>query len=243
MEFITFHQNYAYEDFVLGLKPDLEHGEMRFRRHEGVFYRLATRARENWERSQRKPAAQERLKNFVLIIDEINRANISLVFGELITLLEEDKRLGADNALTLRLPGQAGQEPRFGVPPNLYLLGTMNTADKSIALVDVALRRRFAFEALYPPKPGESLPGLAPFYQQKLQALNAELLRRRGPDSLLGHAFFLDKTEDQFADILQKSIVPLLFEYFNGKIELVREVMKAAGVSITGEWPPYAIEC
>lgn len=242
IEFITFHQNYAYEDFVLGLKPDLDvAGEMRFRQHEGVFYRLATRARHNWERSRNKPRAQESLKNFVLIIDEINRANVSRVFGELITLLEEDKRLGAANALTLRLPSQTEQEPRFGVPPNLYLIGTMNTADKSIALVDVALRRRFAFEALYPPKPGESMPGLSPFYQQKLEVINRELLRRRGSDFLLGHAFFLDKSETELEEILQKTIIPLLFEYFNGKIEAVREVMKAAGITLTGEWPPYAI--
>ncbi|MCY7327545.1 MAG: AAA family ATPase, partial [Saprospiraceae bacterium] len=240
VEFITFHQNYTYEDFVLGLKPDLDtQGTMRFRQHEGVFYRLAMRARENWERSQNQPAA---LKNFVLIIDEINRANISRVFGELITLLEADKRLGAENALTVRLPGQNEQEPRFGVPPNCYLIGTMNTADKSIALVDVALRRRFEFEALYPPKSGEVMPGLLPFYQQKLQSINTELLQRRGPDFLLGHAFFLDKTEDQFMDILQKKLIPLLLEYFNGKIELVRDVLKTANVMLTGEWPPYTIQ-
>ena len=137
IEFVTFHQSYGYEEFVEGLRPETgSDAGISLTATDGVLKRMAERAR---EASEDEP--------YVLVIDEINRANVSKVLGELITLLEEDKREGADNEVAVTLP-HSGE--RFTLPANLRLLGTMNTADRSIALLDTALRRRFRFEELAP---------------------------------------------------------------------------------------------
>ncbi|MBU1823278.1 MAG: AAA family ATPase, partial [Bacteroidetes bacterium] len=190
IEFITFHQNYTYEDFVMGIKPDLEDSgtSLRFSRHEGIFYKLAQKARTNYEASL---TSKEQLKHYVLVIDEINRANMSRVFGELITLLEEDKRLGAENELQLVLP--SGE--RFAVPPNLYIIGTMNTADKSLALLDIALRRRFEFEGMYPQY---DLPDMDKETGDILKNLNKAIHeQKKSADFLIGHAYFLNKKKGE----------------------------------------------
>jgi len=123
-------------------------------------------------------------RNFVLIIDEINRANISKVFGELITLLEEDKRISGKNELRITLPNG---EKEFGVPPNLFIIGTMNTADKSIALIDIALRRRFEFIGQFPDYTRlEENEGLL------LKKINQAIFsRKKSADYLIGHAYFM----------------------------------------------------
>ncbi len=148
------------------------------------------------------------MKNFYLIIDEINRGNISKIFGELITLIEEDKRLGEPNELTVTLP--YSKEP-FGIPSNLYIIGTMNTADKSIALVDIALRRRFTFVRMEPRD--EFLP-------HAIKDINEKIKDKLSSDYLIGHAFFIDKEgkkiedDTKLAHIYRYKIKPLIEEYF-----------------------------
>ncbi len=159
-----------------------------------------------------KEIRNDELKNYYLILDEINRGNISKIFGELITLLEEDKRLGEDNELMVTLPYS---KERFGVPKNLYIIGTMNTADKSIALVDIALRRRFTFVRMEPIE--EYLP-------ENVKKINEIIKERRGADYLIGHAYFIDKDGSKIDDVHPKylfivkyKIRPLLEEYFYGE--------------------------
>lgn len=194
--FTTFHQSYGYEDFIQGIRPILNGtNNLQFKQNEGVFKALADRAKNDPN------------QNYVIIIDEINRGNISKIFGELITLIEEDKRLGADNEITVTLP--SGE--KFEVPSNLYILGTMNTADKSISLIDSALRRRFDFIEVAPN------PSLIADTTLKvvLEKLNEYLEKKlNSTDLLIGHAFFINKTVDELTSIMNQKIIPLLYEYF-----------------------------
>ena len=187
-QFLTFHQSYSYEDFIEGFRPN-EEGKIV--RADGIFKELSEKAKVNSE------------KNYYLILDEINRGNISKIFGELITLLEEDKRLGEDNELMVTLP--YSKEP-FGVPKNLYIIGTMNTADKSIALVDIALRRRFTFVRMEPIE--EYLP-------ENVKKINEIIKDRRGSDYLIGHAYFMGNYDYEL--VMKRKIRPLLEEYFYGE--------------------------
>jgi DNA polymerase III delta prime subunit len=216
---VTFHQSFAYEEFVEGLKPlppeDEETG-VQYDVVPGVFRRICERAEAAW-RAEGKNASK-----YLLVIDEINRANIAKVLGELITLIEDDKRLGMTNKLRVRLP-YSGQ--LFGVPPNLYILGTMNTADRSIALLDIALRRRFTFVEMMPDPAllgtveGVNLSAL-------LTRLNARITALLDRDHQIGHSYFLDlDTADDLHFAWYRRIVPLLQEYFYNDSERLRAVI------------------
>ena len=170
-------------------------------------------------------------KPFVLIIDEINRGNVSQIFGELITLIEEDKRLGKDEALEVTLPYS---KKTFGVPPNLYIIGTMNTADRSVEALDTALRRRFRFEEMLPKADLIKTEGKLKATDGKLgdidlvkvsETINDRIEVLLSRDNLIGHSYFLNvETEKDLKNTFFKNIIPLLQEYFYGdygKIGLV----------------------
>lgn len=162
------------------------------------------------------------LKNYVLIIDEINRGNVSSILGELITLLEDDKRLGEVNELQVTLP--YSKEP-FGVPPNLYVVGTMNTADRSVEALDTALRRRFCFEEMTPCAELLSSDVDGVDLQRLFKALNGRLEALVDRDHMIGHAFFMRVADlNGLKQVFQHKVFPLLQEYFYGdwsKIHLV----------------------
>lgn len=207
--FTTFHQSYGYEDFIQGLRPVPANGGMDFVPVDGVFKHIADTAKYHPE------------NNYVIIIDEINRANISKVFGELITLIEDDKRWGEVNALQVTLP--SGHS--FKIPNNLYIVGTMNSADKSISLIDTALRRRFEFIEV---TPNASLIA-DPVLRSVLEKLNASLVKELdSTDLLVGHAYFIGKTEDDLCNIFNRSIIPLLYEYFYDNSTKVKAQIKNA---------------
>jgi 5-methylcytosine-specific restriction enzyme B len=328
IEFITFHQNYSYEDFVQGLRPTAENeGQLNFEQKDGIFKQLAEKAHENLRDSEsvfsklpfdkvfsdfiqplidgtteeievkmkkvsysithiskhsiyfrkasggtahtmsistlRKMYEQETLgvikglpiyyaplldqllengkekghniekvgkKNYVLIIDEINRANVSRVFGELITLIEPDKR--SHGAIPLRATLPSGDD--FIVPSNLYIIGTMNTADKSIALLDIALRRRFEFEAMYPLYEinGEEVPDA-----DVLRKLNALIIERKGYDFQIGHSYFMDDSLD-LIQRMNRKVIPLLLEYFLNDEKEVKDILQLVGLKIEpNSWP------
>lgn len=325
LEFITFHQNYSYEEFVQGLRPDIDSEKegLSFQRVDGIFKRIADRALANKDASSKseqllptfddvfeaffsdvinnndelrinmesdgyyftitsyndrlkyfkfkkrdggdshnisvptlkeiyeggrkemiglkpyyqplvkemksfakgmvKDKPEEKLKRYVLIIDEINRANISRVFGELITLIEPDKRWGGKHQLKLTLP--SGQE--FTVPDNLYIIGTMNTADKSLALLDIALRRRFSFKPMFPDK-----TKAYPSFQEFFSKLNDTICEEKGADFTIGHSYFMAKDNDNDPDItsiMNNEVIPLLQEYYySDKKDKVTEIINKA---------------
>ncbi len=230
--FVTFHESYGYEEFVEGLRPETD-GGMGFRLEPvpGALKRIATRARAN-------------TAPHVLVIDEINRANVSKVLGELVTLLEEDKRAGAENAVSVVLP-YSGE--RFTLPANLHVLGTMNTADRSIALLDTAVRRRFDFEELAPTpgaleeaagRTGVDLPAV-------LGAVNRRLEWLIDRDHLIGHAWLMGAASKSDVDnIMRRKIVPLIAEYFHDDWRKVRAVLGGGEDFVRGEplSPPPGVE-
>jgi len=186
-------------------------------------YELVKSLMENKTEVSKKISPQ----NYVLIIDEINRANISRVFGELITLIEPDKRSHGNIPLSCTLPSG----DKFIVPSNLYIIGTMNTADKSIALLDIALRRRFEFVPMYPDYELE--------FEEKetLRLINERIIDLKGHDFQIGHAYFMTADFDLVTCINNK-VIPLLLEYFLNDKNVVEQILKNAGLILQeNSWP------
>jgi len=343
IEFITFHQNYSYEDFIQGLRPETDSkSTLIFEKKDGVFKKIADKALENLKLAQKAPdelsseikfekaleifsdkileseqnfkindtayifeveegafrytgakwtnhlnglrmkfcdlkefyrssvksrkdiknlssisglAKQHATyyylvyleiikhlpknidvsqsvdrKNYVIIIDEINRANISRVFGELITLIEPDKRSNGTIPLEACLPSG----DLFIVPSNLYIIGTMNTADKSIALLDIALRRRFEFEPMYP---RYKIDGHEIYDVDILQKINEQIIKSKGHDFQIGHSYFMGENKD-LIQRMNKKVIPLLLEYYMNDEKEVKDILKSAGLVIEEKsWP------
>ncbi len=171
--------------------------------------------------------AQPAQKNYVFIIDEINRGNISKIFGELITLIEESKRVGKPEGMTARLPNS--QKP-FGVPDNVYIIGTMNTADRSIATIDTALRRRFLFREMLPnPQVLADVMVEDLSISTMLNRMNQRIAVLYDREHTIGHAYFMklrdNPTVETLAEIFRNNIIPLLQEYFYEDYEKIRLVL------------------
>lgn len=343
IEFITFHQNYSYEDFIQGLRPETDNkSSLVFDKKDGVFKKIADKALDNLKLAKKAPEelsseakfdkalelfsdkvleSEENFKindtayifeveegafrytgekwtnhtnglrmkfsdlkefyrnnvksrkdvkgltsisglanqhatyyylvyaeilkhlpkkteepkkvtrkNFVLIIDEINRANISRVFGELITLIEPDKRSNGAIPLEARLPSG----DFFMVPSNLFIIGTMNTADKSIALLDIALRRRFEFESMYPKY---EIEGQEIYDVDILKKINEQIIKSKGHDFQIGHAYFMGENKDLVLRMNNK-VIPLLLEYYMNDEKEVKGILQSAGLIIEeNSWP------
>lgn len=172
--------------------------------------------------------------NAVLVIDEINRGDVSKIFGELITLIEDDKRIGKEHQMTVTLP--YSREP-FGVPNNLYIIGTMNTADRSIALLDTALRRRFDFEEMMP-KPellrGKDIEGVD--LEQLLTKINDRIKNEYDRDHQIGHSYLMGvKNKEQLERAYKNRILPLLNEYFYNDIDSVAKILNCKPDEITSK--------
>lgn len=343
IEFITFHQNYSYEDFIQGLRPETDNkSSLVFDKKDGVFKKIADKALENLKLVEKDPVElsseakfdkglehfadkllesednfkindtayifeveedafrytgqrwtkhtnglrmkfsdlkefyrndvksrkdikkldnisglanqhatyyylvyseilkllpkkaealkKVRRKNYVIIIDEINRANISRVFGELITLIEPDKRSHGKIPLEAKLPSG---DP-FIVPSNLFIIGTMNTADKSIALLDIALRRRFEFESMYPKY---DIEGQEIYDVDILKKINQQIIKSKGHDFQIGHAYFMGENKN-LIERMNKKVIPLLLEYYMNDEKEVKGILNSAGLAIQeNNWP------
>lgn len=232
--FTTFHQSYGYEEFIEGIKPKLE--DNKFGIDEEFYKELSKESNTDLKYYLADGVfkkfcidAQSKLSNMphVFIIDEINRGNISKIFGELITLIEDKKRLGEAEEMTAKLP-YSGDD--FGVPNNVYILGTMNTADRSIALMDTALRRRFSFVEMMPESSVlMNIPEIEGINIIKmLDTINERIELLYDREHTIGHAYFTclkdEPTIEKLGNVFKNSIVPLLQEYFYedySKIQLV----------------------
>lgn len=217
VQMVQFHQSYSYDDFVRGYRPVMEKPGS-FGLQDGLFFNFCCRAKEDPDRP------------YVLIIDEINRGNLSQIFGELLMLIESDKR---GDEFAIPLVYQKPNEPPFSVPANLYLIGLMNLADRSLAMVDYALRRRFAFLSLRPQYASSQFkswlaqrnmaPDLIDLIVARMAALNEEIAKDPllGENYQVGHSFFCPKGENfsgldrgWYNGIVETEIVPLLREYW-----------------------------
>lgn len=229
IEMVQFHQSYGYEDFIRGFKPDLDGN---FRLKDGIFYSICERARKDEE------------NNYYIIIDEINRGNLSKIFGELMMLIEGDKR---GNAYEVTLTYSKNEGEKFSVPKNLFIIGTMNTADRSLALVDYALRRRFSFIDVEPAFDTEAFNNylavngvsdeLISKINYSMNIINNEIERddiELGKGYKIGHSYFcnISSNNDEeswnnwYKRIIKFEIKPLLEEYWFDNKEKVSDLLE-----------------
>lgn len=208
--FITFHQSYSYEDFIEGIKPVTDEGQISYKIEAGSFRKFCEEARLDKE------------NDYLFVIDEINRGNIAKIFGELITLIEESKREGKDYCVPVELQYSKSE---FTVPANVYIVGTMNTADRSIASLDLALRRRFSFRPLFPDD--RMVKDVGPVKLNSIfRKVNARIRALIGEDYRIGHTFFIGiESVPQLKKVWFGRILPLLQEYFYGDYERLNAVV------------------
>jgi 5-methylcytosine-specific restriction protein B len=244
-KFITFHQSTSYENFVEGIVPVLndekkeDNNEVQYEIRKGGFYKACDEAaklagflglKDCIEHSKEERIEKfKNAKTYGLLIDEINRGNVSAILGELITLIEEDKRL-TKNEVIVELPYSGNP---FGVPPNLCIIGTMNTADRSVEALDTALRRRFSFTEM-PPRYDLSgldykFAGVKGF--EILRKMNRRIEKLLDRDHLIGHSYFLlneeekQNPEPKLLNSFYRNIIPLLQEYFFGDYAKIGAVL------------------
>ena len=251
IEFITFHQSYGYEEFIEGIKPIVSNeddesedesennqeskndikieNDIKYDIVDGIFKKFCDNARKAIIETDKNNDIP--LEAYVFIIDEINRGNISKIFGELITLIETTKRAGKKECISTKLPYS---KEEFTVPDNVYIIGTMNTADRSIALMDTALRRRFYFEEMLP---NYDLlkdifvedEGVKVNIGAMLKAINERIEYLYDREHTIGHAVFLELKEnnniDKLENIFKKSVIPLLQEYFYEDYDKIRLIL------------------
>lgn len=237
---VTFHPSFSYEDFIEGLTAKVRDEQVAYEYDKGTFFEIVENARGAYERSDDTASAPP----FILIVDEINRGNLAQIFGEMITLLEADKRLDQPNEITTKL-AHSGKD--FVIPPNLYVIGTMNTADESIALVDTALRRRFRFLS-FPPcleivqeeydalaKAGDPEVAIRVGGDAHTQLIAASVLaieelndriidlQHLGRGKQIGHTYLLGlETPQDIVDQWRFEILPQLEEYYFGQFDRLR---------------------
>lgn len=221
-DFVTFHQSYSYENFIEGIRPEYmaETKSIDYSPKDGVFKALCDKASGHKE------------KPYAIFIDEINRGNISEIFGELISLIEIDKRQGETGALSVVLPYS---KTTFSVPSNINVYGTMNTADRSIDQIDIALRRRFKFKPMLPSsrviKTELELQGINAHDIEGVdliklfETLNFRIELLLDSQHLLGHAMFIGcKRVEDIVNVIKNSVVPLLEEYFFDDVQKIQLV-------------------
>lgn len=222
-EFITFHQSFSYEDFIEGIKPKLDDSEkdVSFEIKDGVFKKLCLKAE------------ADPTNDYAIFIDEINRGNVSAIFGELITLIENDKRIGGANEIKVRLPYSKSE---FGVPSNLFIIGTMNTADRSVEALDTALRRRFSFTEIMP---DSTLLDKIEFngftLAEVLGTINERIEVLLDRDHTIGHSYFLKLESgdvEGLKSVFTNNIIPLLQEYFYHDYEKIALILGEGFIKI-----------
>lgn len=233
--FVSFHQSFSYEDFIEGIKPVLpdiedaqEENNLQYEIVPGIFYQACDKAAQlagykdlqdcltDNKRNRQRRFKNESVLEYYLIIDELNRGNVASIFGELITLIEDDKRLGCENEIVLNLPYSKSS---FGVPLNLRIIGTMNTADRSVEALDTALRRRFSFEEILPEPSllSESTEDILINLRKLLTTINTRIEKLIDRDHTIGHAFLINvETVEELRKVFTNKLIPLLQEYFYG---------------------------